>query len=109
MIYQLLDLILSEQIHTEDMLIEKMNIDEFQLETLLNDLEKLGYLEENNDYFESTCDNCSKNGNCSTENYEPNKKVKKIRVITHKSLEYAKQSGKLHLLPKKEATPLDFY
>ena len=109
MVYQLLELILSEQVHTEDNLMEKLDINEHELEALLIQLEELGYLIENNSYFEATCDTCSKNGNCSTENYEPNEKVKKIRVITHKALDYAKQTGKLHLLPKKEATPSDFY
>lgn len=109
MVYQLLELILSEQVHTEDSLIEKLDINEKELEVLLIRLEDLGYLVENNDYFEATCDNCNKNGNCSTENYEPNEKVKKIRVITPKALEYAKQTNKLHLLPKKEANPSDFY
>lgn len=108
MIYDLLDLILSEQIHTEDSLMEKLDINENELEVLLIRLEDEGYLSVNNHYFEETCDTCSKNGNCSTENYEPNEKVKKIRVITHKALDYAKQSGKLHLLPKKEASPQDF-
>ena len=109
MVYQLLELILSEQVHTEDMLMEKLNINENELEALLIQLEEAGYLIENNAYFESTCDNCSKNGNCTTENYEPSERVKKIRVITHKALDYAKNTGKLHLLPKKEASPSDFY
>ena len=108
MIYDLLDLILSEQVHTEDALMIKLNINENELEVLLVRLEEEGYLTVNNNYFEATCDTCSKNGACSTENYEPNERVKKIRVITHKSLDYAKKSGKLHLLPKKEAKPEEF-
>jgi len=108
MIYELLDLILSEQVHTEDSLMEKLDINENELEVLLVRLEEEGYLKVNNDYFEATCDTCSKNGACSTENYEPNERVKKIRVITHKALDYAKKSGKLHLLPKKEAKPEEF-
>lgn len=109
MVYRLLELILSEQVHTEDMLMEKLEVGEEKLEELLDELERLGYLEENNHYFETTCDNCSKSGMCGTESYEPSEKVKKIRVITPKALEYAKQSNKLHLLPKKEATPKDFF
>ncbi len=108
MIYDLLDLILSEQVHTEDSLMEKLDINENELEVLLVRLEEEGYLSVNNNYFEETCDTCSKNGNCSTENYEPSEKVKKIRVITHKALDYAKKSGKLHLLPKKPAKPEEF-
>lgn len=108
-VYELLDLILSEQVHTEDSLMETLDINENELEALLIQLEELGYLTINNNYFEETCDTCSKNGTCSTENYEPNEKVKKIRVITHKALDYAKKSGKLHLLPKKEATSSNFY
>ena len=108
MVYQLLELILTEQVHTEDTLMQKLDINENELEYSLVQLEDLGYLVENNYYFEETCDTCSKSGNCGTENYEPNEKVKKIRVITPKALEYAKESGKLHLLPKKEATPQDF-
>ena len=108
MIYDLLDLILSEQVHTEDALMNKLNINENELEVLLVRLEEEGYLTVNNNYFEATCDTCSKNGACSTENYEPNERVKKIRVITHKALDYAKKSGKLHLLPKKEAKPEEF-
>lgn len=108
MVYRLLELILSDKVHTEDMLMEALEVGEERLEELLIELEELGYLEENNYYFESTCDNCSKSGMCGTENYEPNEKVKKIRVITPKALEYAKESNKLHLLPKKEATPQDY-
>ncbi len=108
MVYRLLELILSDKVHTEDMLMEALGIEEKKLEILLDELEELGYLEENNYYFETTCDNCSKSGMCGTENYEPNEKVKKIRVITPKALEYAKESNKLHLLPKKEATSEDY-
>jgi len=86
--YELLKILLSEEIHTEDMLMEKLNINEDDLESLMIKLESLGFLEENNHYFESTCDNCNKNGNCATEPYEPSKKVKKIRVITPKALSF---------------------
>lgn len=86
--YELLKILLSEEIHTEDMLMDKLNINEEQLEALLLSLENLGFLEENQHYFESTCDNCNKNGNCATEPYKPNEKVKKIRVITPKALSF---------------------
>jgi hypothetical protein len=101
MVYKLLELIMSDQVHTEDMLMEKLNIDEERLEELLLELESLGYLEENNDYFESTCDNCTKMGTCESETYKPSEKVKKIRVITPKALEYIKENNKLDILPKK--------
>lgn len=101
MVYKLLEFILSDQVHTEDMLMEELGIDEEKLEILLTELEKLGYLEENNNYFESTCDNCTKMGTCESEPYEPNEKVKKIRVITPKALEYLKEKNKIDILPKK--------
>lgn len=44
----------SEQVHTEDTLMEKLDINEHELEALLIQLEELGYLIENNSYFEAT-------------------------------------------------------
>ena len=54
MVYQLLELILSEQVHTEDMLMEKLDINENELEALLIQLEELRHPKENNRYFDAT-------------------------------------------------------
>ncbi|TDT70530.1 hypothetical protein EV215_1076 [Hypnocyclicus thermotrophus] len=86
--YTLLKLILSQEVFTMDGLMAELKISEDRLEYLLDELEKEGFLELNNHYFDTTCDNCQKNGNCNTETYKPNEKVKKIRVVTPKALKF---------------------
>lgn len=83
----LLKLLLSGEVFTEDDIMENMKINNNELEELFQKLEDSGYLEVDNGYFEKTCDNCSKEGNCTTPTYTPNDKVRKIRVITWKAIE----------------------
>ncbi|ADO82054.1 hypothetical protein [Ilyobacter polytropus] len=83
----LLKLLLSGEVFSEDEIMENMNINTKELENLFDILEDEGYLEVDNGYFEKTCDNCSKGGNCTSPTYKPSDKVKKIRVITWKAIE----------------------
>lgn len=83
----LLKLLLSGEVFSEDEIMENMNINTEELENLFDILEDNGYLEVDNGYFEKTCDNCSKDGNCTSPTYQPSDKVKKIRVITWKAIE----------------------
>lgn len=91
MIYKLLKLILAGDVHTEDHLRYALGVSEEKLEELLEDLEKEGFLKVDNEYFDKTCDNCNKHGNCTSDPYQPNERVKKIRVLTPKALAYAKE------------------
>ncbi len=84
---ELLKKLLRSEVTTEDEIMEFFNIDQDRLEELFDTLEDMGYLEVENGYFEKTCDNCSKGGNCSTTPYKPLEKVKKIRVLTWKAIE----------------------
>ena len=83
----MLKMLLSNQVSTEDDIMEKMGIDENKMNELFDILEDMGYLEVDNGYFERTCDNCNKGGTCSTTPYRPVDKVKKIRVLTWKAIE----------------------
>ncbi len=83
----LLKLLLSGEVFSEDDIMENMNIDNEELEDLFQKLEDEGYLEVDNGYFERTCENCSKDSNCTSPTYRPNDKVQKIRVITWKAIE----------------------
>lgn len=103
----LLKLIMSGEIYTEDMLMSILNIDENQLENLLDQLENDGYLETNNEFFKDYFEGCDKNkGNCSAggcgtgscsgcdknksaELYTPDEKVKKIRIATPQAIHWA--------------------
>ncbi len=83
----LLKLLLSGEVFSEDDIMKNMGIEADELENLFDILEDEGYLEVDNGYFDKTCDNCSKGGNCTSPTYQPNDKVKKIRVITWKAIE----------------------
>lgn len=87
----MLKLLLSSQVSTEDDIMNKMEIDEAHLNSLFDILEDMGYMEVENGYFEKTCDNCAKGGNCSTEAYRPRHSVKKIRVLTWRAVEDFKE------------------
>lgn len=91
MIYKLLKLIMLGDVHTEDNLRLALGVTEEELEELFDELEVKGFLKVDNEYFDKTCDNCQKHGNCSTDPYQPNERVKKIRVLTQKAVSYARE------------------
>ena len=90
--YKLLKLILLGDVHTEDNLRFALGVSIDELEKLFEELEKDGFLKVDNEYFDKTCDNCTKHGNCTTDPYQPNEKVKKIRVLTQKAISYAREN-----------------
>ncbi len=84
---KVLELILNSDVLSEDMIIDELGIDEETLELAFQGLEDKGYLRTDNQYFENTCDVCQKDGTCESPQYHPDKKVKKIRVLTLKAME----------------------
>jgi len=83
---QVLGFLFKDQVTTEDMILKEFNITEDELEEIFDELEEDGYMRVDDEYFENTCDKCQKGGNCSTEQYHPKEKVKKIRVLTLKAV-----------------------